>query len=166
MNPQTPIRILSVGGTFHKEYDPHEGTLYVDTHAHALHSLARRWRTTLTIETLIGKDSLEMDDDDRQQLVKAAMRAPERTLIVVHGTDTLDQSAATIARAALDKRIVFTGAMVPYAFDPVEATANFASAIGFALATETSGVYIALNGCVGPYDRVRKDRSLDRFVCR
>lgn len=159
------LLILSTGGTFNKRYDPLAGELLVDPDASALHAIITRWLTDVRIQTLIGKDSLEMDDADRQTLLESIRAADESSIIVVHGTDTMDQSAATVAHALLDKQVVFTGAMVPFYVDPVEATANLASAIGWAQAQDTPGVTIAMNGCFGPYADVTKDRSRGRFVC-
>ncbi len=160
-----PIRILSTGGTFSKYYNPHTGTLAVDPHGTALREIAALWRTDCTVETLIGKDSLDMDDADRQALIAAIRRAPEKHLVIIHGTDTLDRSARAITYSQLGKCIVLTGAMVPYRIDPVEATANFAAAIGYIQGMTEPGVSVALNGCFGSPDRVIKDRESDRFVC-
>jgi L-asparaginase len=166
MNRSKTIRILSTGGTFNKVYNPLTGTLDVDPTAKALDTIAKKWLTEFEIQTLIGKDSLEMDDADRQKLLDTIRQAPENTLIVIHGTDTLDRSAAVVAEASLEKRVIFTGAMMPFSVDPIEATANLASAVGYAHASNTSGVYIAMNGCIGIHTEVVKDRLLGRFVCR
>jgi L-asparaginase len=160
------LLILSTGGTFNKRYDPLTGELFVDPDAAALHTIIARWLTDFRIQTLIGKDSLEMDDADRQTLLESIRAADESSIIVVHGTDTMEQSADTVAHALLGKQVVFTGAMVPFDVDPVEATANLASAIGWAQGHETQGVWIAMNGCFGPYADVTKDRSKGRFVCK
>ncbi len=166
MHTSRPIRILSTGGTFNKIYDPRSGALVIDPDAQALRTIARRWLTDFTIETRIGKDSLEMDDTDRHTLLHAVREAAEPILIIIHGTDTMDLSADLIAAEALDKRIIFTGAMVPWSIDPIEATANVAAAIGYARADTSEGVFVAMNGCFGLHTKVIKDRSLGRFVCR
>ena len=66
--------------------------------------------------------------------------------------------------AELEKSIVLTGAMVPYSIDPVEATANLCSAYGFMSALKEEGIFIAMNGVIGPYDKVKKDRAKGRFT--
>jgi L-asparaginase len=53
--------------------------------------------------------------------------------------------------------------MVPYSIDPVEATANLSSAYGYINALEQEGVFIAMNGVMGPYEKVKKDRTKGRF---
>ena len=158
------ILLLSTGGTFNKIYDPIHGRLDVDPHSTSLHRLLEQWQADYPIQNLLGKDSLDMDDQDRRTLLEAIRNAQEETIIVIHGTDTMDQSAAVVATAELPKRIVFTGAMIPWSIDPVEATANLASAIGYAQALEKNGVYLAMNGQVGTHLEVIKDRAAGRFV--
>jgi len=158
------ILILSTGGTFNKIYQPITGTLEIDPDARALHAIGAHWQSTYPIQTLIHKDSLEMDADDRRELLAAIRDADEAAILVIHGTDTMDQSARLIAEARLQKQVVFTGAMVPWSIDPVEATANVASGIGALQAGLTPGVYIAMNGVFGRHDQVVKDRQQGRFV--
>jgi len=159
-----PVLILSTGGTFNKIYDPIRGELVIDPQARALHTIAAKWQADLTISTLIHKDSLQMDDNDRTELIEAVRRASTERIVIVHGTDTMDQSAQALAEAKTGKRIVLTGAMVPFHIDPVEATANLAAAITHAQADSTPGVYLALHGLFGPHGTIVKDRRAGRFV--
>ena len=62
-------------------------------------------------------------------------------------------SAEVLAKSNIDKTIVFTGAMVPFSIDPIEAAANLASAVGYATALDNFGVFIAMNGCFGNYKK-------------
>ncbi len=158
------ILLLSTGGTFNKIYDPIHGRLEVDPSSKSLHRLLEHWQVDYRIQNVLGKDSLEMNDQDRYTLLEAIRDAQEEIIIVIHGTDTMDQSAATVAAARLPKRIVFTGAMIPWSIDPVEATANLASAIGYAQSLEKDGVYLAMNGQFGTHLEVIKDRAAGRFV--
>jgi len=160
----TDILIVSTGGTFNKIYNPLTGSLDVDTDAKALRSIADKWLCNLEIETIIGKDSLDMDDSDRQQLAKTILQSSQKKIIVVHGTDTMDLSAQALAILKISKTIVLTGSMVPYSIDPTEATANLASAIGYAIALSENGVYIAMNGQLGKYNQITKDRNRGKFI--
>jgi len=54
--------------------------------------------------------------------------------------------------------------MVPYSIDPVEATANLASAYGYVQALEKDGVYIAMNAVLSSYDKVKKDHKQGKFT--
>ena len=75
----------------------------------------------------------------------------------------MDITAKFIASRSLEKEIIFTGAMTPFSIDEVEATANLASAIGYIKAINRSGVYISMNGAIGDYRDIKKDRNIGRF---
>jgi len=158
------ILLISTGGTFNKSYDSIKGTLMIDNKATALYDIATRWLCDFDIKTIIDKDSLDMNDEDRELLLHTIMDANEEYIIIIHGTDTMDQSASVVADANLSKKIIFTGSMVPYSINPVEATANLSSAWGYLQAEEKSGVYIAMNSRVGRYEMIEKDRVQGRFV--
>jgi len=155
--------IINTGGTFNKIYNPLSGTLEIDTHSKALKKITAKWMCPLTIQSIIHKDSLEMTADDRALLLETISSVDATHIIVIHGTDTMDVSATYIAKAKLDKVVIFTGAMVPYSIDPVEATANLASAYGCLQVLDESGVYIAMHGIIARYDTVEKNRALGRF---
>ncbi len=160
------ILILTTGGTFNKIYDPVAGKLLVDESIKAVEEITAKWQADFHAMACIGKDSLDMTDADRRELVSVLSQARSTDIVVIHGTDTMDLSAEAVARAHLDKRIVFTGAMVPYAIDPVEAAANLALAIGALQTLSSNGVYIAMNGVFGNYRQVTKDRKAGKFIIR
>jgi L-asparaginase len=154
--------ILNIGGTFNKRYDSLRGELFVPCDNRAVESIMETLVIPIDLQGLIFKDSLEMDEDDRVLLCNAIARTDETSIIVVHGTDTMDLSAAAVASLRLDKTVVFTGAMVPFSIDPIEATANLAMAIGYAH-SQVSGVYIVMQGVIGSRTRVKKNRELGKF---
>ena len=157
------VLILSTGGTFNKIYDPLRGELCVDGEGRALDSIARYWRCRLYHREIVGKDSLDMTDEDRETIYRTILEVPQEILIV-HGTDTMDRTARYLAkRFGEERRIVLTGAMVPYSIDPVEATANLALGLGRLLSDGWSGIEIAMNGCIGPWDQLVKNRIEGRF---
>ncbi len=158
------ILIISTGGTFNKVYHPENGELLVDDNALALKKIASKWLCNIEYITIIGKDSLDMTSQDRLELLATINQSNYNTIIVIHGTDTMSLTAEYLADAELDKCIVLTGAMVPYAIDSVEASANFASAVGYAQLLNDKGVYIAMNGCFGSYEEVKKDYKQGKFI--
>lgn len=157
------ILIISTGGTFNKIYDPIRGEFAIDTESHALEEIASKWLCSFEILNIIGKDSLEMTNQDRLELLATINSSAYHYIIIVHGTDTMDVTAEYLADAELEKQIILTGAMVPYSVDPVEATANLCSAYGYMSALNQEGVFIAMNGVTGPYDKVKKDRAKGKF---
>ncbi len=157
------ILIISTGGTFNKIYDPIKGEFIIDESSHALEEIASKWLCEFEILNIIGKDSLEITNHDRLELLATISQSEYHHILIVHGTDTMDVTAEYLADADLEKCIVLTGAMVPFSIDPVEATANLASAYGYMNALEQEGIFIVMNGVMGAYHKVKKDRSKGRF---
>lgn len=154
--------ILNTGGTFNKRYNPLTGELFVPSDNGAVEAILQSLVIEIDVQGILYKDSLEMDDTDRALLADTIAKSDEKVIIVVHGTDTMELSAEAIARLALQKTVVFTGAMIPFGIDPIEATANLAMAIGFA-SRSCSGVYIVMQGICGQYNYVRKNRECGKF---
>jgi L-asparaginase len=157
------ILIISTGGTFNKVYNRKNGNLEIDKHSHALDEIASKWLIDFEIYNIIGKDSLDMNDQDRALLLETIKQSNYNHIIIIHGTDTIDITAEYLAKKELNKSIVLTGAMVPYSIDSVEATANFASAYGY-IQTVENGVYIAMNGIINSHTKVKKNHKKGKFT--
>jgi len=157
------ISIINTGGTFNKVYNPKNGTLEIDKTSKSLEDIAQKWLCTFEIINIIGKDSLDITPTDRDTILHTIQKSDTSHILIVHGTDTIDITARYLANATLDKIVVLTGAMVPYSIDSLEATANFASAYGYLHALEKHGVYIAMNGVLGNYTQITKNRNEGRF---
>lgn len=156
------IRILVTGGTFDKDYDERTGKLHFkDTHVAEMLQLGRS-RIPVTIRTVMMTDSLDMNDADRKLIVHNCVDSPETRIVITHGTDTMTETAAAIARAVSEKTVVITGAMIPYAFGSSDGLFNLGSALSFAQVLPP-GVYIAMNGKCFPWNRVRKNRDRGEF---
>src|SRR5690349_5801743 len=156
------IRILITGGTFDKDYNELTGQLYFqDSHLPEMLKLGR-CNLDLEVRTLMMIDSLDMSDDDRQIILKHCRHAPERRIVITHGTDTMVQTAAALAGKVPDKTIVLTGAMVPYKFGSSDGLFNLGSALAF-VQTLSPGVYVAMNGRYFRHDQVRKNREKGEF---
>ncbi len=156
------LRILVTGGTFDKEYNELAGSLFFrNSHVPEMLRLGR-CRLDIEIETVLMIDSLEMTDADRARLVERCRESPESALVITHGTDTMVQTARTLAGAGLGKTIVLTGAMIPYAFGSSDGLFNLGSALSFAQILPR-GVYVAMNGMHFRWDRCRKNRESGVF---
>jgi L-asparaginase len=107
-------------------------------------------------------DSLDMHESNRLRILESCRVAAEDQVVITHGTDTMAETAEVLGRAALPKTIVLTGAMVPYIFNNSDAVFNLGCAIT-AVQALSHGVYIAMNGRVFAWDRVRKNRQLGVF---
>jgi L-asparaginase len=152
------IRIFVTGGTFDKQYNELTGRLaFNETHVPEM--LRRgRCRLDVSIETLMMIDSLDMTDADRAVIAQACRRSAERHIVVTHGTDTMVETSRALASGLepLDKTIVLTGAMIPFAFGSSDGLFNLGSALSFAQVLPP-GVYVAMNGRSFQWDCVRKN---------
>jgi L-asparaginase len=156
----TELCIIDTGGTFNKRYDEISGQLMVEPNATAAKELVRLFRGNINvnIQPIIHKDSLDIDDKDRELLVKSVLESAQECVIIIHGTDTMYRSALKLSGFNCDKRVVFVGSMCPFSIDEKEATANFFLAVGFLHAKPQNGVYIAMHGLVLPHNEIKKDR--------
>ncbi|MDH5833171.1 asparaginase domain-containing protein [Luteimonas kalidii] len=155
------LLIVTTGGTIDKIYfddksdyqigDPQIGRMLGEL------GVAFRFR----VIPILRKDSLHLDDDDRE-LVRATIAAQEaRHVLVTHGTDSMVQTARVLASVP-GKTIVLTGALSPARFRGSDAEFNIGTAVG-AVQSLPPGVYIAMNGRIWDPARVRKNVEANRF---
>jgi L-asparaginase len=160
----TKILVLATGGTFDKEYDELRGTLdFRRTHLPQMLALGR-CRLEVEVETVRLMDSLDLTDADREAIAERCREAAAEHVVVTHGTDTMVETAAAVAAAigGSGKTVVFTGAMIPFAFGSSDGLFNLGSALSFVQALGP-GVYIAMNGRWFPWNDCRKNRELGVF---
>ena len=155
------IKFFTIGGTIDKVYFDSKSTYEVGESV--LQEILKEANVTLEFEyaSLIGKDSLDMTDQDRQVIFDRIRSEKHDRIILTHGTDTMIETAKKL-RDIPDKVIVLTGAMAPARFRSSDAVFN----IGFAVAavqTLKPGVYIAMNGRILDPGGIRKNRNQNRF---
>ena len=156
------IRIITTGGTFDKEYNELNGELYFkQTHVQNMLQLGRL-RININIQQLMMIDSNDMSESDRKIIAENCANAGESMIVITHGTDTIVESAAVIAKTVKNKTIILTGAMVPYTFGSSDGMFNLGSAIAFSQ-TLPAGVYIAMNGKYFEWNNVKKNRLIGEF---
>ena len=162
------IQIFLCGGTIDKTYDPAKEIFECKkTHINEMLKQARIPDLDIKIDELFLKDSLNMDDNDREKLLQACKKSEAKKIIVIHGTSKMIESAKYLIEKAKDqindKIIVFFGALYPYEHRSTEAMFNLGSAI-ISSQLLKSGVYIVMNGRVFPYDEVKKNVEEAHFV--
>ncbi|WP_281950378.1 asparaginase domain-containing protein [Nitrosophilus kaiyonis] len=162
------ITIINTGGTFNKRYDPVIGKLIVPKDNLAVEKILEAFCNNFKYELkgIIFKDSLDMDEKDREILLENIKNSDSKKIIVIHGTDTMDKSAEFVAKNIKDKCIVFTGAMKPFSINQVEATANFTLALSKILLDFEEGVFIAMHSLVLPYNKIYKNRKIGKFTSK
>lgn len=155
------IKIFAVGGTIDKVYFDKlsEYQVGLPNAKEILDRLPIAFE--YAVESLLRKDSLDMDDADRE-LVRAHVAAePCVKIIVTHGTDTMIETAKRLSDVT-GKCIVLTGAMEPARFESSDAEFNIGMAAG-AVSCLSDGVYIAMNGRIFDPFKCRKNRERGVF---
>ncbi|MEY3646295.1 MAG: hypothetical protein RL127_1003 [Bacteroidota bacterium] len=156
------IQVFITGGTFDKEYNELNGSLYFkETHLQEMLDKGRS-RLELKTETLFMKDSLEFTENDRAKIQHACANASSDRILITHGTDTMTQTADYLAKHIQHKTIVLTGAMIPYKFGSSDGMFNLGSALAF-VQLLPPGIYISMNGKIFPAGQVRKNLVRGEF---
>jgi L-asparaginase len=155
------LLIVTTGGTIDKVYFDDKSDFQVGEPqiGRILQELGVAFR--FTVIGLLRKDSLHINQDDRELLRAAIAAQPARHVLVTHGTDTMVETAQVLA-SITDKTIVLTGALNPARFRGSDAEFNIGTAVG-AVQSLPPGVYIAMNGRVWNPHRVRKNVAANRF---
>jgi len=161
------ILVITTGGTIDKVYFDAKSDFEVGQSV--VEELLREAHVGIDYKILglMRKDSLDLDDADREEIRLAIESAPKASqrVVITHGTDTMTDTAQAIAEtvAARGATVVLTGALSPARFAHSDATFN----VGMAFATAQSaqpGIYIVMNGQVFDGLAVRKDRAQNRFI--
>jgi len=161
------IAILTTGGTIEKTFDETDGSLR-NVHSVLLDILNRMRLPDLTHRhvPVMSKDSLEMTDDDRLQILDAVRTALaiDDAVLVVHGTDTLALTGEHLTGhlEKLARPVVLTGAMRPYEFRDTDAFQNITEAL-LACRLLAPGVYCVMHNQALKFPGVVKDRQHRTF---
>lgn len=156
------IIIFVTGGTFDKEYNELDGSLFFkDTHLPEMLALGRLLVPVET-KTLMMIDSLYMTDADRETIAQNVLNTDGDKIVITHGTDTMVETAKLLADKVKGKTIVLVGAMVPYKFGSSDGLFNLGTALAF-VQTLPAGVYIAMNGRYFTHDNCRKNKQTGVF---
>jgi len=155
--------ILNSGGTLNKVYNKKSAELEVPYNNKAIESILESVEDSFDLAGVVYKDSLEMDINDRKILANIIMESEDDTFVIIHGTDTISESAEFLSAIFEDRKIILTGAMKPFEIDSVEASFNLGMAMGFIKGVKEFGVYICMNGFVSPWDKIVKNKNLGKF---
>jgi L-asparaginase len=155
------IKIFTTGGTFDKVYFDALSEFKIGESM--IDSLLEEANVNFSyeIESLLKKDSLEIDDQDRESIRNAVVQAPESMILISHGTDTMVETARAL-QDAIGKTIVLFGAMQPARMRYSDAMFNLGVASA-AVQILTAGIYIAMNGQIFDPREVTKNRARSRF---
>ena len=155
------IKIFAVGGTIDKVYFDQlsEYQVGLPNAKEILDGLPIMFE--YEVESLLRKDSLDMDEADRQLVHDHVAADPCPKIIVTHGTDTMIETGKKLSDLR-GKCIVLTGAMEPARFKSSDAVFNVGVAVG-AVSSLPDGVYLAMNGRIFDPFKCRKNREQHTF---
>ena len=155
------IRFVTTGGTIDKIYFDEMSQFEVGE-SQVKHILTEGL-VSFDYDTvsLFQKDSLELTDDDRQELREYVENDDASLYVISHGTDTMVETADALSGIP-GKTIVLTGALSPARFKTTDAIFNVGMAVAAVQSVEP-GVYIAMSGQVFEAGKVRKNREENRF---
>ncbi len=155
--------ILNCGGTFNKVYNPLNGKLEVPYNNDAIQTILSSFESKYDLAGVVYKDSLDMTLNDRKMLASIIMESKDDVFVIIHGTDTISETAEFLSGIFDDRAIVLVGAMKPFEIDNIEASVNLGMAIGFANGVEEYDVYICMSGFVEPWDNIKKNTKFGKF---
>ncbi len=152
------IKFLITGGTIDKVYDEVTGNLsFNETHIPSMLAQSR-CHVPILAETVMLKDSLDMDDTDRELIRRRCRSCSESKIIISHGTDTMVETATILAETNSRKTIVLFGAMIPFSINYSDSLFNLGCALS-AVQCLGEGVYISMNGEIFTWNNVRKNKT-------
>ena len=159
------VKFITTGGTIEKTYDEFHGALenkYTQLEQRILHKLRLPY-FTYQVSSLLSKDSLFFTDEDRELIIQEighSLKDDLDAIIVIHGTDTMAQTAELVKSSLVGVGIpiIFTGAMKPMGFDDSDALQNVTEAL-MSSRFLTAGVFISFHGQIFEVPWVRKNRE-------
>ena len=161
------VLVLNTGGTFNKIYDEISGELIVPKNNDAINSILNNAKiSNIKVDGLIYKDSLNITNEDRKNLMLYIQKSRFNKIIIIHGTDTMNQTAIYLDKKIKEKKIVLTGAMKPFSIEPIEATSNLMSAFGFLHSCTKNNIYICMHSLIKKHTKIRKNKKLGIFECQ
>ncbi len=162
------VTILTTGGTIEKSYNEFDGSLE-NRQSRLKNRLLSRLRlphTEVSLIEVMAKDSLHMDDADREKIWRSISEQfkNEEPLVVLHGTDTMEVTAEFCYGRCPEPpvAVIFTGAMKPMGFEDSDAPQNFFEAMAVCHIL-SPGFYISFHNRVFQVPRATKNRRRRTF---
>lgn len=155
------IKIFTTGGTIDKTYFDKNS----DYHVGEPQAVGILDKSNVvfdyTVQSIFKKDSLDIDDADRQLIRQTIASDSATRIIITHGTDTMVKTAEVLEGIA-DKTIVLTGSMSPASFRDSDAVFNIGGSV-IAAQLLPAGVYIVINGKVFDPKHAKKNVAMKRY---
>jgi len=146
------IQLVITGGTIDSDWAPAKDTAVPLVKSGIKDYIQKFIKPNFAISEHIVcmRDSRNIDDDIRQQILKVLKDSSDENILITHGTYTMAETGRFLKSkfesdsTLQSKRIILVGSFWPLVFSPSDAPFN----IGFAVGSFQSikpGVYIAMN---------------------
>ncbi len=162
------IFLFSTGGTIEKTYDEHDGTLF-NRETIIRESILKKLRlpySQISFKSIMSKDSLHMDDQDREIIKEAILNFSKNKcpIVILHGTDTMEVTARYCFENIqnINIPVIFTGAMRPMGFIESDAVQNVVESL-YAANLVPPGFYISFHNHLFKVPNVRKNHETGTF---
>ena len=158
------ITFIQTGGTIDKDYSKCTEGYNFEIGEPAVKRILQKVNPNIEFEviSLLRKDSLDLNDEDREKILQECYRTHADKIIITHGTDTMIETANKL-HSISKKVIILTGSIKPERFTDSDASFNIGVAIG-AINALTEGVYIAMNGCIYSSNNVMRNPKTGQFI--
>ena len=155
------IKFLTTGGTFDKIYYDHKSEFHIGDPM--VKPILEEANVTFDfeVESILKKDSIDLDDSDRETIRLKVQRDPCDRIVITHGTDGMIKTAMSLLGIE-NKTIVITGAMQPARMRYSDSAYNIGVATN-AVQLLDPGVYLAMNGQIFDPRSTIKNVAMGRF---
>jgi L-asparaginase len=158
------ILFLQAGGTIDKDYPRTVKGYGFEITGPSVMRILKKIRPSFSfdVKPILKKDSQDITPFDLKKIIDFCRKAKEDKIIITHGTDTIIETAKQLS-VLKNKTIILTGAFLPEKFKDSDAEFNVGVAIG-AISSVPRGAYVAMNGMVFSFDKVKRDPKTGRFI--
>jgi L-asparaginase len=147
------LLILNCGGTLNKQFDISIDNMKITQSNEVIETILQEIKIPYEIQGICFKSSLEINSEDKKNLLKAIKLSNEKVIIVVHGLTTISKTANFLFKKLKStKTIILVGTNQPFEVDKIEASLHIGLSIGFANSLDsTKGIFICRNGEIIKY---------------
>lgn len=163
------VEFLITGGTIGSEWSPSQDTAVV-TAQNSVDEYIKAFVNPdfeVVHKIITMKDSREITDFTREEILDAIIKSKREYIIITHGTYTMPDTARFLKKrleGKLDnKKIILIGSFWPLkGYSPSDAPFNIGYAMGAMLSVEP-GVYLSMHASLFDPDQVTKDTEHAHF---
>ena len=158
------IVFIQTGGTIDKDYPRTQKGYAFEIKEPAVERILQKAHPNFDYKVipLLKKDSQDITEQDRERIRETCESVDADKIVITHGTDTMLETAQKL-NGIKNKVIILTGAIRPEKFVDSDASFNVGAAIG-AINILSKGVYVALNGRIYPWNKVKRNKKTGQFV--